>query len=144
MFDVKIALTSQQREDAFSIRNKVFVEEQGVPVTLELDELDKTATHFVVYTAETPIGAGRLRETTPGTGKVERICVLPEYRGRQLGKLVMNSLEKHAKKEGLEKIVLNSQSYAIPFYEKLGYVITSPEFMDADIPHRAMEKKLTE
>ena len=54
----------------------------------------------------------------------------------------MHALEKHAKNSEFEKIILNAQSYAVPFYEKLGYIITSPEFMDADIPHRAMEKKL--
>ena len=142
MFNVAIATTDHEREDAFSIRKKVFVEEQGVPISLEIDEHDQTATHFVVYTADTPIGAGRLRETDDGTGKVERVCVLPEYRGRHLGNLVMHALEKHAKNSEFEKIVLNAQSYAVPFYEKLGYIITSPEFMDADIPHRAMEKKL--
>ena len=62
--------------------------------------------------------------------------------GDELGKLIMQALEDHAATKDFEKIILNAQSYALPFYEKLGYVITSPEFMDADIPHRAMEKKI--
>ncbi|WP_210469582.1 GNAT family N-acetyltransferase [Sporosarcina sp. 6E9] len=142
MFDVKIVTTTQEKEDAFSVRRKVFVEEQGVPLSLELDELDKTADHFVVYTENTPIGAGRIRESDSGIGKVERVCILPEFRGKHLGKLIMQALEDHAASKEFEKIVLNAQSYAIPFYEKIGYVITSPEFMDADIPHRTMEKTL--
>ncbi|WP_172369875.1 GNAT family N-acetyltransferase [Sporosarcina jiandibaonis] len=144
MFDVKIVTTSREKEDAFSVRRKVFVEEQGVPLSLELDELDETADHFVVYTENMPIGAGRIRESDSGIGKVERVCILPEYRGKRLGKLIMQALEDHATYKGFEKIVLNAQSYAIPFYEKIGYVITSPEFMDADIPHRTMEKTITE
>lgn len=140
MFTAKIVTTNQEKEDAFYVRKKVFVEEQGVPLYLEMDELDKTSTHFVVYAKQQPIGAGRFRELEIGTGKVERICILPQYRGKHLGNLIMNTLEDHATKTGMEKIVLNAQSYAVPFYEKLGYVITSPEFMDADIPHRAMEK----
>ena len=143
MFDVKIVTTSSEREDAFSVRRIVFVEEQGVPLSLELDELDETADHFVVYTENTPIGAGRIREIDSGIGKVERVCILPEFRGKHLGKLIMQALENHAAYKGFEKVVLNAQSYAIPFYEKIGYVITSPEFMDADIPHRTMEKKVT-
>ncbi|QUW21693.1 GNAT family N-acetyltransferase [Sporosarcina sp. Marseille-Q4063] len=144
MFDVKIVTTSGEREDAFSVRRKVFVEEQGVPLSLELDELDETADHFVVYTENTPIGAGRIRESDSGIGKVERVCILPEFRGKHLGKLIMQALEDHAASKSFEKIILNAQSYAIPFYEKIGYVITSPEFMDADIPHRTMEKIITE
>ncbi len=142
MFHVKITSTEQEREDAFFVRKKVFVEEQGVPLTLELDEFDNTADHFVVYTENSPIGAGRIRETHHGIGKVERVCVLPEYRGKNLGKLVMQALEDHAVTKNFQKVILNAQSYSIPFYEKLGYVTTSPEFMDADIPHRAMEKTI--
>ncbi|MCZ2257201.1 GNAT family N-acetyltransferase [Sporosarcina sp. G11-34] len=144
MFHVNIATSDREREDAFSVRRKVFVQEQGVPLNLELDELDETADHFIVYTTDIPIGAGRIRESNEGIGKVERVCVLPEYRGKHIGVLVMQALEDHAAKKGFKKIILNAQSYAIPFYEKIGYVITSPEFMDADIPHRAMEKRITE
>ncbi|WP_318615930.1 GNAT family N-acetyltransferase [Sporosarcina sp. YIM B06819] len=144
MVTVRIVTSDLEREDAFSVRRKVFVEEQGVPLNLELDDFDKTATHFVVYSMTSPIGAGRLREISPGIGKVERVCVLEECRGQHLGNLIMHALEEHAKETGMNKIILNAQAYAIPFYEKLGYIITSPEFMDADIPHRAMEKIITE
>jgi len=144
LFEVRIATSDLEREDAFNVRRKVFVEEQGVPLTLELDHFDKTAEHFVVYSDEVPIGAGRIREIGVGIGKVERVCVLGDYRGKYLGNLVMNAIEEHAKKADMKKVILNAQAYAVPFYEKLGYVITSPEFMDADIPHRAMEKTIIE
>lgn len=140
MFTIKVATSKQEREDAFFVRRKVFVEEQGVPLDLELDELDKTADHFVVYNAGEPIGAGRFREVSSGIGKVERVCILQNYRGKKLGKQIMHELENHATSKVFEKILLNAQSYAIPFYEKIGYTVISPEFMDADIPHRTMEK----
>lgn len=142
MYEVMIAASEEQREAAFTVRKKVFVEEQGVPLSLEIDDFDRTASHFVVYERSAAIAAGRIRNTSESVGKVERVCVLKEYRGQHLGVLVMNALEEHAKKTGIQKIVLNAQSYAIPFYEKLGYTVTSPEFMDADIPHRAMEKEI--
>lgn len=142
MIDVKIARSDRERDDAFYVRKKVFVDEQGVPITLEIDEYDQTANHFIVYIDENPIGAGRIREINKGIAKVERVCILQEFRGKHLGSLIMEELEKYARSENMTKIVLNAQSYAVPFYEKLGYVVTSPEFMDADIPHRAMEKEI--
>ncbi|MBB4824446.1 putative GNAT family N-acyltransferase [Sporosarcina luteola] len=144
MIHVKVAASEQERQDAFSVRKMVFVEEQGVPLTLELDEHDDTAAHFIVYSADRPIGAGRIREIGEGFGKVERVCVLQEFRGQHLGNLIMHSLEEHAAQTGMRKILLNAQAYAVPFYEKLGYIVTSPEFMDADIPHRAMEKVISQ
>lgn len=142
MLQIKLAVTEEEKELAFSIRRKVFVEEQGIPLHLEIDEHDATATHFIILEDETPIAAARLRETELNVGKVERVCVLPEHRGKHLGVRVMEALENHAKNLGWNKLKLHAQSYAVPFYEKLRYIVTSPEFIDAGIPHRAMEKEL--
>ncbi|WP_052455805.1 GNAT family N-acetyltransferase [Bhargavaea cecembensis] len=142
MVRLKLASTDREREDAFAVRRTVFVEEQRVPLHIELDELDETAVHFIAYDGEQPIAAGRIRDVGEGTGKVERVCVLPEYRGQRLGQRMMVMLEEHARGAGLSKIRLNAQSHAQDFYKKIGYTVTSPEFLDAGIPHRAMEKSL--
>ncbi|KYG90846.1 GNAT family N-acetyltransferase [Metasolibacillus sp. FSL H7-0170] len=142
MFEVHSAISEEQLQRAFDIRKKVFVEEQGVPIHLELDEYDKTSYHFIVTEGERTIAAARLREYEPLVGKVERVCVLNEYRGKRLGALLMEHIEQVAKEKNWKKLKLNAQSYAIPFYEKLQYTVTSPEFLDAGIPHRAMEKSI--
>ena len=142
MFDVKLVTTDEDRERAFVLRKEVFVKEQGVPLSLELDEYDETAIHFIVNDGNTTIATARLREIEPKIGKVERVCVLNSYRGKRLGALIMETVEQYAKEINFQKLKLNAQSYAVPFYEKLHYKVTSPEFMDAGIPHRAMEKAL--
>lgn len=140
MFEVKLVTTDEDRERAFSLREEVFVKEQGVPLTLELDEHDKTAIHFIVNDGKDTIATARLREIEPKIGKIERVCVLNSYRGKRLGVLIMETVEHYAKEIEFKKLKLNAQVYAVPFYEKLSYGVTSPEFMDAGIPHRAMEK----
>ncbi|MFP3918313.1 GNAT family N-acetyltransferase [Lysinibacillus telephonicus] len=142
MYEVKIVETDKELELAFAVRKKVFVEEQGVPLHLELDEHDDNAIHFIVKDGEQTIGAARLREYESKIGKVERVCVLKQYRGKKLGFLIMQKVEEYAKEHGFKKLKLNAQSYAIPFYEKLQFIVTSPEFMDAGIPHRSMEKEI--
>lgn len=142
MFEVKLVTTDEDRERAFALRKEVFVKEQGVPLSLELDEYDETAIHFLVNDGEDSIATARLREIEPHIGKVERVCVLTNYRGKRLGVLIMEAVEQYAKKEAFQKLKLNAQNYAVPFYEKLDYTVTSPEFMDAGIPHRAMEKQI--
>jgi predicted GNAT family N-acyltransferase len=132
--------TEKEYEDAVKIRRKVFVEEQDVPLHLELDEYDADAVHFVAYDGDIPFGAGRIREIEPGIGKVERVCILPDYRGRKLGNLMMQCMEDYSITAEITKLKLNAQSQAILFYEKRNYTITSPEFLEAGIPHRAMEK----
>ena len=143
MFEVKIAKSEADIARAFEVRKKVFIEEQGVPPYLELDELDTTSTHFIINDGEKTVAAARLRESAPQVGKVERVCVLKEYRGKHLGALMMENIEKFAREIPLQYLKLNAQSYAVQFYEKLGFDVTSPEFTEAGIPHRAMEKNLT-
>lgn len=142
MVTVKVVETEKEKELAFAVRMKVFVEEQGVPRHLELDEFDDSAIHFIGTNENKAIAAARLREIEAGVGKIERVSVLKEQRGNHLGILIMEFLEQYAKEHGWKKLKLNAQVHAIPFYEKLGYVITSPEFLDAYIPHRAMEKEI--
>ncbi|RNF38490.1 GNAT family N-acetyltransferase [Planococcus salinus] len=142
MQKVKVVENPHEKEHAFEVRKTVFVGEQGVPMHIEWDEYDDSATHFVGYNLEQPIAAGRVREVEMGTGKVERVCVLSDHRGQHVGVLMMDEMENYARSAGLFTLKLNAQSYAVPFYEKLGYTVTSPEFMDAGIPHRAMEKTL--
>ncbi|MFK2825786.1 GNAT family N-acetyltransferase [Bacillus sp. B190/17] len=130
---------NQEREDAYDIRKRVFVGEQGVPLEIEIDEHEEAAAHFVLYDNEKPCGAGRFR-IKDGLGKAERICVLPTYRGKGAGRLIMEAVEAHAKERDIPALKLDAQVHAIPFYERLGYEVISDEFIDAGIPHKTMKK----
>lgn len=131
--------TEQQLNDAFDIRKRVFVEEQHVDAEEEIDEFENESVHFVLYDENKAVGAGRFRIIN-GKGKVERICILPTYRGKGAGKLVMDAIQDYAASQNIHLLKLNAQTHAIHFYEKLGYEIVSEEFIDAGIPHKTMEK----
>ncbi|XTP56786.1 GNAT family N-acetyltransferase [Niallia sp. Krafla_26] len=139
--EVNIVSTDKQLEEAFSIRRKVFVEEQQVPEEEEIDDLESEATHFLLTINEKPAGAGRFR-VVDGFGKIERICILKDYRGTGAGKVLMESIQDFAAENELNKLKLNAQTHAIPFYGKLGYEVVSEEFLDAGIPHKTMMKQL--
>ena len=47
--------------------------------------------------------------------------VLPQYRGRKLGSLVVTEAEKWAQELGYKEIKIDSRLEAIDFYAKLGY-----------------------
>ncbi len=134
---------AEKRKDAFSVRTTVFVDEQKVPPEIEIDELEDQAVHFILYDEQNqPCGAGRFR-TVGEYGKVERICVLKQARGKGAGNLIMDSIEQHAQTiDGLTKMKLDAQVHAIPFYEKRGYEVVSDEFLDAGIVHKTMTKPL--
>lgn len=131
----------QERKDAYFVRQKVFVEEQNVSMEEEMDEFDDIATHFVGYEDNLPMAASRLRYVE-GYGKLERICILNQYRGHGYGKQMIQQMEQEIKQQGYEKSKLNAQIQALDFYKGLGYKVISEEFMDAGIPHVTMTKEL--
>ncbi|GGH83935.1 putative GNAT family N-acyltransferase [Pullulanibacillus pueri] len=139
--DIIIVENEQQYQDALTVRKTVFVEEQQVPMELEVDEHEKSAVHFVIYHEKHPVGAGRIR-IKGQTAKVERICVLKEARGQNIGLALMQRIEHVALEKGLKTLVLHAQTHAQGFYEKLGYKVTSDLFYDANIPHVEMTKAI--
>ncbi|HLQ72627.1 MAG TPA: GNAT family N-acetyltransferase [Bacillota bacterium] len=139
--NIKIATEKQQIEDAYNIRKVVFVDEQRVPLEEEIDEYEDEAIHYVGYVGDEPVAASRLR-FIGHYGKLERICILKEHRGKSYGSLIIQAMEKEVKKRALKEAILNAQVKAISFYEKQGYEVVSGEFLDAGIPHVTMAKLL--
>lgn len=137
--------SSPEYRSCLEIRRKVFVEGQAVPVEVEFDGLDVDAAHFLAIRdgkeAAVALGTARMR-IVDGTAKAERVAVLVEVRGSGIGRALMDSIEFHARQEGLRSIRLNAQVEAIHFYEKLGYVAEGEVFTEAGIDHRLMTKRL--
>jgi predicted GNAT family N-acyltransferase len=136
----------EQLEQCFRIRKEVFVEEQGVPEDLEIDEFDaspESCHHVLVMDGEQPIAAARWRPYGEKTAKLQRVAVLKAWRGQGVGKALILAMEQHARELGYEASVLDGQCQAEPFYRKLGYSVISEEpFYDAGILHVRMKKKL--
>ena len=123
------------------IRHEVFVEEQQVPAELELDEHDATALHFIVLDGARPVATARVLLKNEGrTAKIGRVAVLKHARGAGIGKFLMQSLEKMPDLWCVSTFVLEAQTHALAFYERLGYRPHGDEFMDAGIPHFHMKK----
>lgn len=128
----------QHRDAILAIREQVFIVEQGVPVELEVDELDPLSRHLLLFSHGQPIATGRL---TPA-GHIGRLAVLKPFRRCGFGGQLVQRLERIATEQGLPAVKLAAQIAAMPFYEKLGYQPEGKVFMDAGIAHRMMLKPL--
>ncbi|HWL26208.1 MAG TPA: GNAT family N-acetyltransferase [Ureibacillus sp.] len=134
----------EELNQAFEIRKEVFVKEQGVPLSDEFDEydhLDGRCEHLLVYYNDQAVGTSRIR-TVDEYGKLERICLLKDFRSLGLGKVIVLALEEIAKEQGLSKVKLHGQTHAEGFYQNLGYQTASAVFMEDGIPHVLMTKSL--
>ena len=126
-----------------AIRRTVFIDEQGVPEELEWDGLDadpESCLHLLAETASgQPIGTVRLL-IRAGQGHIGRMAVLPRWRGRGVGKALLDAVLALADQQRLTGTWLDAQVQVTGFYERAGFHITSDEFLDAGIPHRRMQR----
>jgi len=124
--------------DAYAIRKRVFVVEQGVPEEMELDEFDLNARHALAYADSVCIGTARLI-TLPGNhGRIGRMAVLPKYRGQGVGRRLLEALLKAAQSQDIKQVELHAQVSVIPFYEQFGFIAQGDVYDEAGIPHRDM------
>ncbi|GAB2523232.1 GNAT family N-acetyltransferase [Nocardia heshunensis] len=142
MIEVVTVSTEQERADVYAVRMTVFVDEQGVPADIEIDELDEIADHFLGRLDGAPAGAGRM-VVRDGIGVLGRLAVLKETRGTGLGVALVRAIEERARERGLDAVELHSQTQARGFYEKLGYEAYGEIGMDAGIPHIWMRRTLS-
>ena len=147
---VEIVRTPEQRAECLVIRRLVFIEEQGVPESEEIDRYDsdtaalESAVYVLARLGGQAVGTGRLLlDEPPGAdAHIGRVAVLAEWRRHGVGRSVMAALEAEARARGFAGITLGAQLHAIPFYERLGYAARGDVFLDAGIEHRWMDKRL--
>jgi len=121
-------------KSAIEIRKIVFVKELESLLEHEIDEYDviddDKVIHFLVNKNNIPIAAAKcvLKEDHV---KIERLCVLKDYRKYKIGKDFLLYIEDYLQKNYKENIIiLDAVVEAINFYKKLDYKIISEVFVD--------------
>ena len=143
---VKIELLdwAAAQAEAQRIRFAVFVEEQGVPAELEMDDQDAHCLHALAYWTDADAADGR----AVGTGRllpdghIGRMAVLKDWRGRGAGRALLRALIDAARRRGDLEVALNSQVHAMGFYAAEGFEPEGAVYEEAGIPHQAMRLKL--
>ncbi|GAA0489887.1 GNAT family N-acetyltransferase [Streptomyces sp. NPDC046215] len=154
-FPVRLA-GPEELAGCHAVRREVFIAEQGVPETEEMDAYDADAVHFLATGPLGPVGTVRFLYGGPArkkygsagvdddsTAVLGRLAVGRAARGSGLGAALVRAVEAEARRLGLARVYLEAQTPALGFYERLGYTAHGPEFDEGSgIPHRAMTKAL--
>lgn len=127
-------------EDAANIRQTVFVDEQGFEN--EFDEIDETAYHLVIYDKTVPIATGRMYPKDQTTMILGRVATIKDYRGQNIGSLIVTLLENKARELNYQTTELSAQQRVQGFYEKLNYQVEGDTYFDEWCLHVKMKKNL--
>ena len=143
VLDVSVGPWSALGEDARALRTEVFVQEQRIPLEIEMDEADASAIHAVARNRLGQVVAtGRLLAPAPGMGKIGRMAVHRYVRGGGLGRAVLDALTAAARARGDRELVLHAQRSAEAFYRRLGFAMRGQPFVEAGIDHIEMVKAI--
>lgn len=154
---MKVAIYETLADPAREIRKKVFIDEQGFQD--EYDEVDKMAVHFVLFEdgclpdERSTTGRFAIEQSAIATCRVfwneemnayalGRLAVIAESRGKNIGSILVNEVEKYVRLRGGTEIVLHAQCRATEFYGKLGFVEFGEVQDEEGCPHIWMRKML--
>ncbi|KAL4891579.1 acyl-CoA N-acyltransferase [Aspergillus ambiguus] len=134
--------SSPRFRDALAVRIAVFVDEQHIPLELEVDAEDSRSWHWVVYEGTSPVATARLvppPAVEPGGQheeprvRIGRVAVVKAYRGRgiasQLVQTIVSWAQMHADRleagtgarwKGL--VMVHSQVPVQGVYGRVGFV----------------------
>jgi predicted GNAT family N-acyltransferase len=141
VIEVRETRDAVERDAALALRELVFVGEQGVPLSEELDDLDAQATHLVAIADAAVVGTCRL-VLDGETVKLSRMVVARDHRRRGIGAALLAKSERLAHQWGARRIVLNAQTRAMGVFVAAGFREYGDQFMDAGIEHMAMAREL--
>jgi predicted GNAT family N-acyltransferase len=139
MLRIELLDWEKARAEASRIRFVVFVEEQRVPLEMELDELDPQCVHALAFSREgVPVATGRLLPDA----HIGRMAVLKAWRGQGIGGAILERLVVAARARGEREVALSAQTHALDFYRRHQFQDEGDTYLDAGIPHRMMRRLL--
>jgi ElaA protein len=130
-------LDARTLHDLLRLRIDVFVVEQKCPYP-EVDGRDIESGTRHVWSADAVGPTAYLRILDEGeTRRIGRVCTRPDARGAGLAaRLMQVALESTAG----WSVVLDAQSQLTTWYERFGFHVEGPEFVEDGIPHRPMRR----
>ncbi|MBO5027592.1 MAG: GNAT family N-acetyltransferase [Clostridia bacterium] len=136
------ALTATELYEILRVRAEVFIVEQNCAYQ-DLDGVDLDAYH--VFLRENGKIVAYLRVVDKGKRldevSIGRVISLKRRQGIG-GKLMKVGLAVAKEKFGARTVKVGAQVYAKPFYESVGFVQISGEYMEDGIPHIYMSREV--
>ncbi len=133
-----------QRAGAYYVRIQGMARQHSITLRREFDDHDTPESKYIVLTdGDFPVATCRLYGLDEECAMIGRVVVLPEYRGKGLGRRLLQEAEKWLAELGYRTAAVESRDVALAFYEKNGYRVTDGTVIHGDtFDCIRMEKKL--
>jgi predicted GNAT family N-acyltransferase len=137
VIEVRRVTGPEDMETIYLIRHIVFVDEQRLTPDARNDPDDRRSLHYLAYLNGEAVGTGRLTMLGP-EAQIAWLAVLEPQRGSGVGRALMEAMLTDAVEAGSEYVILNAQTHALEFYQRLGFRTVGDVFRMSRIPHQVM------
>ena len=133
-------LTTTELYEILKARSEIFIMEQNI-LYQDMDDVDYESLHCFFVEDNKVVAYLRAFYNEDNVVKLGRVLTLKH--GNGIGKdLLEQSLIAIKEKMKCKKICMDAQKYAVGFYEKFGFKVTSEDFLEEGVVHNTMELKI--
>ena len=133
---------TKEYQQMVQLRNQILRQPLGLSFTKE--ELDKEKDNILIaaFDEDKILGCCMLTKIDEHTLQLRQMAVNKNLQGKGIGASIMFFAENLSRDRGFKKLIMHARDTAVGFYEKFGFKVKGSEFLELNIPHFVMEKKL--
>ena len=133
---------SKEYDQMVKLRYEIMRKPLGLNFDEEELKREKDDILIGAFEEEVIIGCCLLTKIDSHCTRLRQMAVQKSRQGMGIGESMMQFAENIARDRGFRIITMHARETAIGFYERYGYKTRGDEFVEINIPHRIMEKKL--
>ncbi len=133
---------SKEYKQMVALRLEILRKPLGLSFTDE--ELTKEKDDILIgaFEEDKMLACCLLTKIDNSTIKLRQMAVQNNLQGKGIGASIMSFAETVSRDKGYKKLTMHARDTAIGFYEKFDFKVKGNEFIEVNVPHHVMEKKL--
>jgi putative N-acetyltransferase (TIGR04045 family) len=145
-WDIRIAESKKDIQEALALRRMVFVDEQHMFEENDLDEYDNEAIYLNAWSRRKALLVGTVRcyrdIENPHVWWGGRLAVHPDYRSRGIGVYLIRAAVDTVKNQHASRFLASVQFQNVELFKKLGWKPIGDPIIYHGHPHHIMEADL--
>lgn len=133
---------SKEYQQMVNLRYEIMRKPLGLSFSPEELAKEKDDILIAAFDEDEMMGCCILTDRTNGSVRLRQMAVQNNMQGKGIGESIIRFAENLARDKGFKSLTMHARDSAIGFYEKYGYKVKGDQFMELNIPHHIMEKKL--
>ncbi|MEO6721135.1 MAG: GNAT family N-acetyltransferase [Ferruginibacter sp.] len=133
---------SKEYQQMVTLRYEIMRKPLGL--SFSPDELAKEKKDILIgaFDEDVMMGCCILSDMNNGCARLRQMAVQKNMQGKGIGESIMTFAETLARDKGFKTLTMHARDTAVGFYEKFGYKVKGEKFVEINIPHHIMEKRL--